>query len=79
MDERLPWPDQSTFIPRPEFEVLDSDTEIIFLSANRVLFSEPCDDPWLSAHEPYTIPNTTDFSGYLADDLAVPMGCVEQV
>ncbi|KAF2266955.1 hypothetical protein CC78DRAFT_566402 [Lojkania enalia] len=78
LDERVPFPDQSTFLPRVEFNRSDGDLQFIFLSGNRILFSEPTDDPWFSAHEPYTIPRSTDLGGYLSDHLASPMGCIEQ-
>ncbi|KAF2120677.1 hypothetical protein BDV96DRAFT_272103 [Lophiotrema nucula] len=79
MDERIAdIPDQSIFVPRDEFNRTDGDTQFVFLSGNRVLFSQPCDDPWFSAHEPYLVPNTTSVNGFLSDHLAVPMGCIEQ-
>ncbi|KAF2728729.1 hypothetical protein EJ04DRAFT_516392 [Polyplosphaeria fusca] len=78
MDERLPTVDQSIFVPRDEFNRTDGDTQLLWLNGNRIIFSEPCDDPWFSAHEPYTIPGSNDTSGFLPDHLGVPMGCIEQ-
>jgi hypothetical protein len=81
-DHELKIPDQSSFLPRPDFNVSDGDTLLMFLSGNAVKFAEPCDDPWFSAHRNLTLkppPGVPPQTMYLSDHLASPMGCVEQV
>ncbi|KAF2183637.1 hypothetical protein K469DRAFT_667831 [Zopfia rhizophila CBS 207.26] len=78
MDSRMDVPNQSLFIPRPEFNVSDGDTKLLFLNANGISFTAPCDDPWFSAHKPYAERLQQNRTFYRPDYLASPVGCVEQ-
>jgi hypothetical protein len=77
MDSRLDYPDQSSFIPRKEFNTSAGDIFMMFLSAHETTFSSPCDDPWFSAHRS----RVTNYNRtiYRSDYLMNPVGCVEQV
>ncbi|KAF2192069.1 hypothetical protein K469DRAFT_555931 [Zopfia rhizophila CBS 207.26] len=78
MDPRVPIVDQTRFLPRAEFNVSDGDLKIMFMMTNAMRFSEPCNDPWFSAHRAYVDPLVHNKTLYLSDNLASPMGCVEQ-
>lgn len=79
-DSRIDWPDQSDFRPRTEFKVTDGDAFMLFLFANSIIFTEPSDDPWFSAHKTWSF-DAGDYNvtGYSADYLGTVVGCVEQV
>jgi len=79
MDPDVPIWDQTQFFPRAEFNVSDGDLKILFLQSNAMTSPEPIDDPWFSAHRSYKDPQQKNRTLYRADNLAVPMGCVEQV
>lgn len=58
----------------------DGDLSLIYLAAKRVLYSAQVDDPWFSAHS-YVGDITTpqgSYPGYLADETAAPLACIEQ-
>ena len=65
-------------MPREEFNVDDGDILLLFLSGRRKFFSVPSNDPWFSAHSPYTLTGTNE-TGYLMDHLLSPLGCIERV
>ncbi|KAF1964651.1 hypothetical protein BU23DRAFT_630648 [Bimuria novae-zelandiae CBS 107.79] len=76
LDERLPFPSSSSFIPRQEFNTTDGDIYFLFLAAQSVNFAKPIDDPWFSAHRPSPGPRNRTY--YFSDHLLSPLGCVEQ-
>ncbi|KAL9114249.1 MAG: hypothetical protein Q9227_001671 [Pyrenula ochraceoflavens] len=41
----------SSFAPVPELVQDDGDSEVIFLSANRIIYTEQVDDDWYAAHQ----------------------------
>ncbi|KAI0469247.1 hypothetical protein F4859DRAFT_523049 [Xylaria cf. heliscus] len=74
--------DDSAFKPRPELIQAGGDVNIVFLSGNGVLFSGPMNGTWYRATTPDTQITSTGFTGfvqgYIPDEAASPMGCVDQ-
>lgn len=73
---------RSNFMPRPELEVLDADTTLLFLSGKGVMFEEPSEAYWYEAITPLGKLYGLDFQGslqvYRPNEEASPMGCVER-
>ncbi|KAI8630387.1 hypothetical protein F5Y19DRAFT_474166 [Xylariaceae sp. FL1651] len=73
--------DYSAFYANPELIEAGGDINIIFLSGNGILFSEPSNDTWYHATTPgavYTSSGFGSLQGYRLNEAASPMGCVEQ-
>ena len=72
------------FTSIPELMRTDADTILMFLSANNIMYTEPTDDPWYSAH--IIAGPVYDLNGaamgstelYQADNAASPLGCTVQ-
>jgi hypothetical protein len=77
MDTRLNYPDQTSFLPRAEYNISHGDTQVMFLRGNGVYFVQQSDDSWLSAHlRKYDSLNNQTY--FTFDHLAHPMGCISQ-
>ncbi|PKS06070.1 hypothetical protein jhhlp_007904 [Lomentospora prolificans] len=72
----------SMFRPIPQITRRDADVMLFFLSAPGLLYANPVDDPWFSAHKEgpgmrNTVSNTTR-PNYYRDELVTVMGCSMQ-
>lgn len=72
--------DYSEFNPIEDLRLTAGDTTLVFLSADRVRFSEKVDDDWYSAHQNgvvnatyYSLNQTVPY--YLADEPTSVLGC----
>ncbi|KAH8883740.1 hypothetical protein GQ53DRAFT_663302 [Thozetella sp. PMI_491] len=66
----------SHFIPIPEIQRRDADIYLNFIIGNGVIFGEPTDDPWYRGTLDGAIIGPSQ--GYMPEEAASPMGCVEQ-
>lgn len=74
----------SSFRPITELTLDDSDTALVFLSANRVIYTQPVEDDWYAAHQKINDTLHGSFLGpndieslpiYLADEPTSVLGC----
>ncbi|KAL9616325.1 MAG: hypothetical protein Q9160_008788 [Pyrenula sp. 1 TL-2023] len=74
--------ENSDWIPITELQRHDASTFIFFLSANYIMYVEPAEDDWFSAHRPsdpyYRSDYNGSFRGYYSDFPANPLGCTQQ-
>lgn len=70
----------SQFIPIPDLRRPAADVTLLFLSANGIMFLEPSNDSWYSAHENssnlWLEPIPGNISAYKADDPVRALGCI---
>jgi len=75
--------DTMEFTPIPALTRSDADTILLFLTTQGFGFQEPVDDPWYSAHDPWTIPLSSIGKAekplYLGDEPVSTVGCTQQV
>lgn len=73
----------SMFDPIPQLQRADADVMIFFLTAHGIMYTQPVDDPWFSAHRlgpKYgNIRNNESFPSYLQDEPLAVMGCAMQM
>lgn len=70
--------DWSEFAPIPEMSREDADVTLFFLQGNRILLTEPSDDPLFSAHRVVGPNAMNDKALYRFDNPAGVLGCAEQ-
>lgn len=63
------------FVPVSAINTTDADLSLVFVAANSVWYSEPCEDAVFSAHDPLAV---GDRVVYRPDFWVVPLGCAEQ-
>lgn len=72
----------SAFIPTAELERTDADVFLVFLSGHGVFFSEPLNDEWYRANEPFGVISSTIGEEtpaiYRTSEPASPLGCASQ-
>ncbi|RVX70100.1 hypothetical protein B0A52_06272 [Exophiala mesophila] len=63
------------FVPVPAINTTDADLSLVFIAANSVWYSEPCEDAVFSANDPLAVGERVV---YRPDYWVVPLGCAEQ-
>ncbi|KAJ9641716.1 uncharacterized protein PV06_03738 [Exophiala oligosperma] len=75
---------QTTWRPIPELARTDADVTVFYLAQNNVLYANPVDDPFFSAHQARTTPfgtnrdALTEVTMYAFDSWIDAMGCIDQ-
>jgi hypothetical protein len=72
-------PSWSNLDPLPELQISDADFSLNGILKNRVVYSQPLDDPMFAAHKPWSAVDYGPEPYYVSDFVASILACKEQV